>query len=1578
MSATRFPLVVVLVVVTLFLLPPIAMTRPAASATPVSFPLGPTGRPAAVASPSRAPAQTTWFSPPNQRIGTALSKVGWPSPHASGAVGDLNPVVARVESQIASHQLAASDVFLPAADRGVPTRFSTTLTPTYPSNPAPMGIADLGLGSTGPYEYETSSFEGSLNLSSFSAYSPGYAVLLGKNPNATAFQLNTVTVNTSYPGAQNGSFWIQNVVEFNGTSLQFINNIWNFSRPGAGLEPGTLLRYNGTLVSGELYYRTGPTFSVSYPFTVHLYNNVTTEGGHPGVYFNYTLSNHTGTVSGSYDYVTFNGTIVPSAPPRFEVSGLGYTPMGYLFYDAELTLGGDGGGSNAVLSDLNATTSLARWNTGTSSYESVPSAYDYGEDTGETSVGVASTYSGTTESLVQGPSFLYGLWNTSATAFGPTAAPGTVNLTLRGLPSDAFAFVANFTTFGNSSGPTWSYSPAEGDGVVTAELPPVASSAPYEVGVWADGYTNQTVSCYSSATCSIPFSLTANTSAFDAPVYLASDAQANSFASLGLSGVTASPASHALWINRTEAAPVPSFLRLNDFGFPTFLLFAAANLTVNVSLDDFSQNPTTFNYSRYGAVYFEPDLTQAYDFTSGTGLFSITNTSLGSPFGPLPMSAEGTEAATFWGTTGMRASLDSSFQGSTGVDVLYSKDATVSDLTAGTYGTAFAALHSTSVTIRNVSAVSPPAFFAIASLAIVLENDSGVVANGIFATGGSAWVEGLGNDGVDLENLTAVSPSGFYLGELTVGQGLTIDHVSATNLSSFFGILLGNYSNVRVQDASFVGHPFPSFGLIASSVNNLTVSHLRSSNEVVGLEGVAVSNFSADDVTTTNQSVGILSADVQNVSVSNVRASSGSVGAIVEGFIPIVHESPPARIWNVTASNDSGGVGVALLTNAEVWNVNSTSTTQGAAYISGGPLRGFPDTPFAAIQTSNVSLWNISSVNAAFGLSANASTNLSIRDLTAWDSGVGVDLNRTNLSELSRTFVDESRVGALLDNTTNISLTASTIEDSASWGVSLVGGSNFSASANNFVANHGASTDHTFDAANVQANVSGSVRVSFTEGGIGNYWSDWSGSGDYPIGPGVQDSAPYLAFLTNWLEFNETGLPAGLAWGFTLDTIPYGTSAALVYIPSWSLPNASLGFTVDPPTGWAPTPPSGIVPYTGANQTVTISFGKIAYRVSFVETGLPTGRSWSVTFNGSLGSSSNTTISFVTFDGSYSYVVSPQPNYTASPSGGNVIVFGSNVAVNISFAGIPVRYGVTFTESGLPGGTPWWVQLGTTNTTTSNTSLTFHELNGTYGYTIGATGYLAQPSLGTLVVNGHAVGKAVVFSSAAPVSYAVTFSESGLPNGINWTVTFGGSTERALTPSPVVFSSTNGTTAYSIHGVAGYASSPASGNVTVDGAPQSVQVVFSVHPATYAVTFTESGLPTGTNWSVTMGGTTASSTGSSLGFLETNGTYSFSLGTVNGYVANRTQGSVDLAGGAVLVSISFSPAPSGPTAFLSLSTTAWLVIGVAVVAVVIAVSWLLVRRSRSSSRTGSTEFTPQASEVDESDPSTTPPPGPPS
>ncbi|MFP3318691.1 MAG: protease pro-enzyme activation domain-containing protein [Thermoplasmata archaeon] len=186
------------------------------------------------------------------------------------------------------------------------------------------------------------------------------------------------------------------------------------------------------------------------------------------------------------------------------------------------------------------------------------------------------------------------------------------------------------------------------------------------------------------------------------------------------------------------------------------------------------------------------------------------------------------------------------------------------------------------------------------------------------------------------------------------------------------------------------------------------------------------------------------------------------------------------------------------------------------------------------------------------------------------------------------------------------------------------------------------------------------------------------------------------------------------------------------------------------------------------------------YTVTFTENGLPSGTSWSVTFNGNTKSSTTTTISYTGIaNGSYSFTVGNVSGYTASPSSGTITVNGGNVNQTITFtpnnstnstansttnstanSTANSTYTVTFTESGLPSGTSWSVTFNGNTTSSTNTTISFTGIaDGSYSYTVGSiSGYTASPSSGTITVNGANVNQAITFTPFSSTTTVKVYS----------------------------------------------------------------------------------------------------------------------------------------------------------------------------------------------------------------------------
>ncbi len=457
------------------------------------------------------------------------------------------------------------------------------------------------------------------------------------------------------------------------------------------------------------------------------------------------------------------------------------------------------------------------------------------------------------------------------------------------------------------------------------------------------------------------------------------------------------------------------------------------------------------------------------------------------------------------------------------------------------------------------------------------------------------------------------------------------------------------------------------------------------------------------------------------------------------------------------------------------------------------------------------------------------------------------------------------------------------------------------------------------------------------------------GTGDTPYGVAFDNRSGYV-YVTNAGSANVTVIDAGTSQ--VLTSVPveaWGTSGSaplqgIAYDPQdnmlWVGAGQVTAVVIDPANesvaAYISIDPSGVA-YDSANGNVCVTntanrtFECIAFAgdsytaptLTFAESGLPTGTTWSVmlvdyygvatTGTGSTATSRN--ITFASYWQQVTYqVAAVGADYLASPVSGSINQSGVPVQINIAFSLVApgTFFWVNFTESGLPTGTSWWVDLGGFGQDSSGLSNDFQLADGTYTYyVLPIDGTQAQS--GTVVVNGSATGVSLTFTS--PQTYLVTFTEVGLPNGTGWSFDLNGN-YYSTTGSLEAAALPNGTYSYLVYTSGNWTPVPSTGSVTVYGAPTDVYVNFS-YEAYYFVGFTETGLPAGTLWSVNLSGLSRAnlslSSSSEVLFQEANGTYDWEAGyavanlsgTLVYYYPAPNNGTVDVVGGSVQVDLVF-------------------------------------------------------------------------
>jgi parallel beta-helix repeat protein len=743
---------------------------------------------------------------------------------------------------------------------------------------------------------------------------------------------------------------------------------------------------------------------------------------------------------------------------------------------------------------------------------------------------------------------------------------------------------------------------------------------------------------------------------------------------------------------------------------------------------------------------------------------------------------------------------------SAGIEVVDSQSVSVSNsyATGGDYG--LQAVYTTGLTITNLTATGNTyGIYLDGSSNAVLsgdnvsaESDYGILEDGsnqvtisdVNASEGDVGIDALSSDGNTIldSNLSSETTFGLFGG---VDYGL---NVSDSNLSDArdIGALL-SYST----SLSFWGDSFNASAVTGLELDNSThvsvASSWASNDGWNGLRAVETSEMttwddtfdnvtngngngtelidSSDDTLTgdqdSNDARGVIDVGSTHVTVVGVNTSNDFDG------LEFARDSQ-VSVTNSTSFEDQTAVGFSLSTDDAVVNYTADDSTGYAFLVTG---------------SDDISVSNSTSVGSAFGPSI---TGIDIGDCaqcTLFHDSIANFETGLVVGEATNTTADEVNV----TNATVALLVASdsvlTVENgnfsNSLYGLDLQGGGpawivgntvfndtyDFAFNAiqqlgvhvywNNFVDGQGWTVD---------LGGATSSNIVFADGypGGGNFWSNWTGpdtmSGpqqNLPGSDGIVDvplqivgtlEDPYpltkavsLADMT--AQFLATGLPTGDSWAVTFNGTRQSTASnSLLFSTNAAATGVRLSYAVDPPSGWTATPSAGALVTDGSALVVSVDFTPVTYPVSFTETNLPSGTSWSVTVDGTTISGTSGSLSIPLPNGTYDYTINPVAGYTVSPASGQVTIqsAGSTTAVTYTV----VDYTVDFTEHGLPSGSTWSVTFDGVLKSLSSDTISFASANGSYSYAVdNVSGYSTVGGFGTLQVSGPGASVQVAFTA---------------------------------------------------------------------------------------------------------------------------------------------------------------------------------------------------------------------------------------
>jgi YVTN family beta-propeller protein len=286
-----------------------------------------------------------------------------------------------------------------------------------------------------------------------------------------------------------------------------------------------------------------------------------------------------------------------------------------------------------------------------------------------------------------------------------------------------------------------------------------------------------------------------------------------------------------------------------------------------------------------------------------------------------------------------------------------------------------------------------------------------------------------------------------------------------------------------------------------------------------------------------------------------------------------------------------------------------------------------------------------------------------------------------------------------------------------------------------------------------------------------------------PVGPLLitNPSAGTVSVLRDRLvreynvTFTESDLPMGAYWAVSLNGSAQGATSPTL---AFTVINGSYPWSTGAAAEYRSSPTGGTIRVNGSDVAQAVVWRVVSappsYAVTFHETGLVPGTPWSVTVNGTTGSSITARVTFNESNGTYAFALGSVAGYSAAVRSGTVVVAGGPRDVPVIWnRTTPLVFGVEFDEVGLPPNSTWSVNLNGTARVAVGPSITFRASNGTLPYRVGIVpGYLPTPTDGNLTVRGQPEIVIITWTAASPTPHPAR--SLGGPSGLELLAGLGG------------------------------------------------------------------------------------------------------------------------------------------------------------------------------------------------------------
>ena len=590
----------------------------------------------------------------------------------------------------------------------------------------------------------------------------------------------------------------------------------------------------------------------------------------------------------------------------------------------------------------------------------------------------------------------------------------------------------------------------------------------------------------------------------------------------------------------------------------------------------------------------------------------------------------------------------------TGTTVLY-----MDNIYGSTYGLYLEYASNLYVNSTYIDAPSP-VYSGSSSVNTVFNSDTFI----LMSSGTGVSFSGNVNSNIVVVNSTFKSTSSYF------GTGVYIGSTVANN------VIVSNNVFVTVYYAIDLD---PSVGLNYAANNNFV------NNSYLGIEIYNVAGVSV----TGNK---VLNAPDYNIELEYITGANVSGNLLSPGNIA----SSPYAIYIY------GSYGPIVV------SYNTMTGSYSANYFYDGVYMDYVSNATVFGNTINASLY---SLNIEDGF------NVAVFDNTATNSGYGIYSEYNQVTSFYGNVLVNSSTAVYSSQDFVVSFYGNTFQGAITDFVQLYYGNEVTFYHNNFL---GGNT------VNVSASGMAGLSWNMSLPIGGNYWSNYTGTGVNGIGTTPYNVtgtyADYLPLTSRWtsptVTFVETGLASGTSWQVTLGQATMTSSGSSMAFQLSNGQYMTVAYAIGHVSGYVAAVGSSSLLLNGTSRVVTVSFSPYTYPVTFTETGLASGTSWSVTLNGATRTSSTTAITFNESNGTYTYSIGSVTGYSTSTAAGSVTVSSGSGSVAVKFT--ENSYTLTLVESGLTSGQTWTVTVNGTPHTVTGNSLTLSLVPGTY--TIKATG----------------------------------------------------------------------------------------------------------------------------------------------------------------------------------------------------------------------------------------------------------------